>query len=131
MPFAIPSILKIGAIVVVLFVVGAVLWTVRAALIEKGENIIKAQDNAALVKANAEQMKRDAILVEHQNAYINDLQNQGVRIKETIRVVQGPCKDDGLGDARLKLFDEWVRSRRGAGDNGPAGSGPAAKGTVR
>ncbi len=130
MPFAIPSFLKIGGILVVLLIVGSILYTVRAALIEKGENIIKAQDNAALVKANAEQMARDKILVDHQNAYIVDLQNQGVKIKETIRVVQGPCKDDGLGDARLKLFDEWVRSRR-QGDNSPAPSGSAAKGAVR
>ncbi len=130
MPFAIPSILKIGAIVVVLFVVGAVLWTVRAALIEKGMNIIKAEDNAALVKANAEQMARDKILVEHQNAYINDLQNQGVQIKEKIRYVQAPCDKDGLGDPRLGLFDEWVRSRR-QGDNSQTPSGSAAQGAVR
>ncbi len=130
MPFAIPSFLKIGGILVVLLVVGSVLYTVRAALIEKGENIIKAQDNAALVKANAEQMARDKILVEHQNAYINDLQNQGVQIKEKIRYVQAPCDKDGLGDPRLGLFDEWVRSRR-SNNNEQAPSGSAAKGAVR
>lgn len=129
MPF-IPSWLKIGGVLVVLLIVGSVLYTVRDELIAKGENIIKAQDNAALVKAQAEQAARDKILVEHQNAYIVDLQNQGVKIKETIRVVQAPCVGDGAGDPRLGLFDDWVRTRRQGGDI-QAGGGPSAKGAVR
>ena len=125
MPFALPSMLKVGAILVVLLIVGAVLWTVRAELIDKGENIVKAQDNAALVKAQADQARRDAVLIASQNSYINDLQNAGTAVKEKIRVVQAPCTGDGAGDPRLGIFDDWMRSR--ANDNGAAASGRQPK----
>lgn len=128
MPFALPSMLKVGAVLVVLLIVGAILYTVRAELIAKGENIIKAQDNAALVKAQQEQSARDAVLIASQNAYINDLQNAGTAVKEKIRVVQAPCTGDGAGDPRLGIFNDWLRSR--AGDSGPANGGTQPKAPV-
>ncbi len=130
--FALPTMLKVGAVVVVLLVVGALLWTVRNELIAKGRALVEAEDNAALVKAQAEQKKRDDLLIASQNTYIADLQNQGERIKETIRYVTVPataCKDDGRTDPRLGQFNEWLRSR-GADNNGQAAGRPALKGAV-
>ncbi len=100
----------------------------RDSLIEKGENIIKAQDNAALVKAQQEQSARDAVLIRAQNEYINDLQSSGQTVKERIRVVQAPCANDGLGDPRLGDTLDWVRKQL-QGGGGPANGGakpPAA-----
>jgi hypothetical protein len=121
---AIPSAVKIGAVLVVLLIVGAILWAVRAELIDKGENIIKAQDNAALVKAQQDQAKRDAVLIASQNAYINDLQNAGTAVKEKIRVVQAPCVGDGRDDPRLGDTVDWLRAIPAGGISATGGSQP-------
>lgn len=129
MPFAIPSAVKVGAVLVALLVVGAILYTVRAELIEKGKNIVYAEDNAARVKAQEEQAVRDRATLDSQRKYIERLELSGVQIKEQIRVVQAPCDKDGLGDPRLGLFDDWMRARR-AGDNGAPNGGPPPQGAV-
>lgn len=121
----IPTMVKAAAIGIVVLIVVGMAWMLRNELIEKGENIIKAQDNAALVKAQQEQTARDAVLIASQNSYINDLQNAGTAVKEKIRVVQAPCTGDGAGDPRLGIFNDWMRSR--AGDSGAANGGPGAK----
>ena len=105
------TILKfVGIGLLVLLVVGGA-YMLRHELIEKGKAIVYAQDNAARVKAQDEQTARDALLITAQNSYINDLQNQGVQIKEKIRVVQGPCIKDGTDDPRLGDLSDWLRSR--------------------
>lgn len=104
-------------------------FMLRHELIEKGKNIVYAQDNAARLKAQEEQAKRDALLIASQNSYIVDLQNSGSTVKEKIRVVQAPCDKDGLGDPRLGLFNDWLQLRR-AGDNGAPNGGPAPKGAL-
>lgn len=105
------TILKfVGIGVVVLLILGGA-WMLRNELIEKGKNIVYAQDNAALVKAQKEQATRDAILIASQTSYINDLQNAGTVVKEKIRVVQAPCVNDGRGDPRLDDTADWVRGR--------------------
>lgn len=111
----------------ILLVLGGA-FMLRDELIEKGMNIVKAQDNAALVKAQQEQATRDAVLIASQNAYINDLQNSSANVKERIRVVQAPCKDDGAGDPRVRDTVDWLRGKltpRGvAPDSGPQPKDP-------
>lgn len=125
----IPTMVKAAAIGIVVLIVVGMAWMLRNELIEKGENIIKAQDNAALVKAQQEQTARDAVLIASQNSYINDLQNAGTAVKEKIRVVQAPCTGDGAGDPRLGILNDWLQQRAGGG--GAPNSGPASQGTVR
>lgn len=112
-------------------------FMLRHELIEKGKNLVYAQDNAARVKAQDEQAARDAVLIASQNGYINDLQNQGVQIKEKIRVVQGPCIKDGTDDPRLGDLSDWLRARpsrnSGTADSGrpPQGAMPASVAPAR
>ena len=125
-PFTIAKLVGGGLIVLI---VGVLLWTVREELIQKGENIIKAQDNAALVKAQKDQIANDARLVSQQKEYIAELQASGTQIKERIRVVAAPCAKDGADDPRLRDTVDWLRGR-GTPNSLPAGGGPAAQGTV-
>lgn len=120
--------LVIYGIVAIVVLGGA--FMLRHELIEKGKAIVYAEDNAARVKAQEDQIRRDAATVDSQRKYIERLELSGVQIKETIRVVQGPCKDDGAGDPRFGLFNEWLKLRR-QGDNGTAPDRPALKGAVR
>lgn len=120
--------LKIIGVAILIALLAGGAWMLRDELIAKGENIIKAQDNAALVKAQKDQTARDAVLIASQNAYINDLQNAGTAVKEKIRVVQAPCTGDGAGDPRLGIFNDWMRSR--PGNSGAPSSGPGAKAAV-
>lgn len=117
----------VGVGLLVLLVVGGA-WMLRDELIAKGENIIKAQDNAALVRDQREQAKRDAVLIASQNSYINDLQSAGSVVKEKIRVVQGPCVKDGTDDPRLGDLSDWMRGRPGY--NLPAPGGPPPQGAL-
>lgn len=121
--------LVIYGIVAAVVLAGA--FMLRHELIEKGKNIVYAEDNAARVKAQDEQSARDRATLDSQRKYIERLELSGVQIKETIRVVQGPCKDDGVGDPRFGLFNEWLKLRRQQGDNGPPPDRPALKGAVR
>lgn len=122
------TVAKIGGVLIALLVVGGILWTVRAELIAKGENIIKAQDLAATVKAQEEQKKRDDLLIASQNTYIVDLQNQGAVVKEKIRVVQAPCVKDGADDPRLGDVVDWLRSRPAPGGSATDSGRPAEGG---
>lgn len=119
-------------------VVIGVLFMLRHELIEKGRNLVYAEDNAARVKAQDEQAVRDKTLIAAQNSYIVDLQNSGQTVKERIRVVQAPCDKDGLGDPRLDDAADWVRGRlqgnsgqtndqSKAGGSLPAAAGAPAK----
>lgn len=128
--FAIPTAVKAAFMGILLLLVVGGAWMLRDELIAKGENIIKAQDNAALVKAQADQAKRDAVLIASQNDYINTLQNSGNTVKEKIRVVQAPCgPNDGRGDARLDDAASWVRGQLAPGGV-PAAGGPQPKAAV-
>lgn len=110
-PLTIAKFVGIG-LLVALVLGGA--FMLRHELIEKGKNLVYAQDNAALLKAQKEQAARDALLIASQNSYINDLQNSGSTVKEKIRVVQAPCTNDGRGDPRLDDTADWVRGRLAA-----------------
>ncbi len=123
------TILKFVGIGLVVALVAGGAWMLRNELIEKGKNIVYAQDNAARLKAQDEQTARDKVLIDAQNNYINDLQNQGVQIKEKIRVVQGPCTKDGTDDPRLGDLSDWLRSRPPR-DNGEANRGRPAQGAM-
>lgn len=125
-PLAIAKFVGIG-LFVALVVGGA--FMLRHELIEKGKNLVYAEDNAALVKAQKEQIANDARLVEEQKHYIADLQRSGVQVKETIRVVQAPCKNDGRGDPRLDDTADWVRGRL-TGDRFPSPDRRPAEGAV-
>lgn len=105
-----------------------VLFMLRHELIEKGKNLVYAEDNAARVKAQEKQTADDAVRIRDQQKAIADLTNSGNTVKERIKYVQGPCKNDGSDDPRLGMFDEWLRGR--SGDNGAAGGGPPPKGTM-
>lgn len=125
-PLTIAKFVGIGLAVVI--VLGGA-FMLRHELIEKGKAYVYAQDNAARVKAQEEQTARDRATLDQQRKYIERLELSGVQIKEQIRVVQAPCDKDGLGDPRLGLFDDWMRSRR-AGDNRAPDGGPPAQGAV-
>jgi hypothetical protein len=127
----------IGVGILVLLVVGGA-WMLRDELIDKGMNLVKAQDNAALVKAQADQAKSDALRIAAQNDYINLLQSSGNSVKEKIRVVPSQtCLDDGRSDPRVGDTVDWLRggSADSVAPDGrpqpqaamPATGGPAAK----
>ena len=82
-----------------------------------------------MVKAQKEQMAKDAVLVRDQKAYIDSLESRGVEVKERIRVVQAPCVKDGADDPRLGDTVDFLRSRS-ANNNSAAPGGPPPKGTM-
>lgn len=83
----------------------------RHELIEKGKNIVYAQDNAARVKAQEKQIADDAERVADLQEQARKLGAAGRQIKKEIHLVQGSCPNDGAGDPRLKQFNDWLRSR--------------------
>ena len=121
------QVLKIGGVALLLILVAGGAYALRHELIEKGKNIVYAQDNAARVKAQQDQMRRDALLVTAQNEYINQLQNSGIEVKEKIRVVQGPCVKDGTDDPRLGDTIDWLRSRSPNNNNAASSGSPAQR----
>jgi hypothetical protein len=98
-----------GGLIVAIVVGGA--FMLRHELIEKGKNIVYAQDNAARLKAQDEQIAGDQLRIEDLQEANRRRVLEGSTIKETIRVVQGPCTKDGADDARLKQFHDWLRTR--------------------
>lgn len=103
--------LKIAGIgiAVVAIVAGALAY--RHELIEKGKNIVYAQDNAARVKAQDKQIADDAERVADLEERARKLSALGRQVKKEIERVPGPCIKDGADDPRLQQFDQWLRSR--------------------
>lgn len=116
--------LKIGGIAVALIAIAAGALAYRHELIEKGKNIVYAEDNAALVKAQKAQIENDAKLVVDQKIYIDHLESKGEVIKENIRYVQAPCVKDGADDPRLGDVVDWLRRGKPA-DSLQAPGGPS------
>lgn len=118
------TILKfVGIGLVVALVLGGA-WMLRDELIAKGKNIVYAQDNAARVRAQDEQIAGDAQRVADLQENNRKLAAAGKTIKKEIQLVAGPCTNDGAGDPRLKLFDDWLQRRppydsRSPGDRRP------------
>lgn len=106
-----------------------VLFMLRHELIEKGKNLVYAEDNAALVKAQQKQTADDAERLKAQGVYIEHLESQGTQIKEKIRYVQAPCIGDGAADPRLGDVVDWLRGRPAPGAVSPLGGQPS-KGDV-
>lgn len=104
-------------------------FMLRHELIEKGKNLVYAEDNAALVKAQKAQIENDGKLVVDQKAYIDHLESKGEVVKENIRYVQAPCVKDGADDPRLGDVVDWLRRDKSA-NSVQAPGGPAAKGAV-
>lgn len=93
-------------------------WMLRDELIDKGKNLVYAQDNAAILKAQKQQAADDAQRLKAQAVYIEHLEASAATVKEKIRVVQVPssaCKDDGRSDPRLGDTVDWLRSSRSSG----------------
>jgi hypothetical protein len=107
----IPSWVKVAGACAVVAIISVVLFDLRHELIEKGKNIVYAQDYAETIKAQKEQAKKDAKLIEDQTSYIIALENSKTTVKEKVRVVQAPCDKDGRGDPRLDDAADWVRNR--------------------
>lgn len=117
-PLTIAKLVGIG-LVVALVTGGA--FMLRHELIEKGKNIVYAEDNAARVKAQEKQIADDAQRVADLQEQARRLSAAGRQIKKEIQRVPAPCIKDGADDARLQQFDQWLRSRpphdsRAAGD---------------
>lgn len=115
------SIAKFVGIGLVVALVAAGALAYRHELIEKGKNIIYAEDNAARVKAQEKQIADDAQRVADLQEQARKLGAAGRQIKKEIHLVKGSCPNDGAGDPRLKQFNDWLRSRppydsRAAGD---------------
>lgn len=123
------AIAKLVGGVAAIVVIGGILWTVRDSLIDKGMNIVYAQNNAAILKAQADQTSKDKATLDQQRKYIERLELSGVQIKETVRETQAPCKGDGVGDPRLDAVGDWVRDALSSGPGSTQG-GPPTKGTV-
>lgn len=119
------AIAKLVGGVAAIALVGGLLWMVRDALIEKGMNIVQAQNNAAIVKAQAEQESKDKVTINQQRKYIERLEESGVKIVQQVRNVPGPCTNDGRGDTRLDAISDWVRDslqQRPGGAEGATGT---------
>lgn len=113
----------IGLAIGIAIVVGLAI-AYRDSLIEKGKNIIYAEDNAALVLAQKKQIENDTALVRDQKVYIDHLESAGGTVKEKIRYVQGPCIKDGADDPRLGDTVDFLRGEQ-APDSIPPQGGPA------
>lgn len=102
------KLIAIGLAVVAISI-GALAY--RHELIEKGKNLVYAEDNAARVKAQEKQIADDAQRVADLQEKTRQLGSQGRQIKKEIQLVQGPCVKDGADDARLKQLNDWLQSR--------------------
>ncbi len=123
------AVLKIIGVGILVLIIAGGAWMLRDELIEKGKNLVYAQDNAAIVKAQQQQTKDDAERLKGQAVYIEHLEAQGTQIKEKIRYVQAPCVGDGTTDSRLGDVVDWLRGRPAPGAISPS-SGQPAQGNV-
>lgn len=107
--------IKFIAAGIVVAAIIAVAVAYRHELIEKGKNIVYAEDNAARVKAQEKQIADDAQRVEDLQEQARKLSAQGrqvkVELRDQIKYVQTTCPKDGAGDPRLKQFNDWLLTR--------------------